>query len=214
MKKLTALLVVCLMAVCAASCSEKPGKAKSGENAAQATAQAQTETPVPAEAEQTLKKFAESSVSGEVDTMIKCMYPEEMIEGMEKSGMKQEFAAAMSSGAGGTLRTFSTDGGKRLSDEAIKSAQQYFDAFALGLQISGRSYQIKDGYGVNVNIGIEKDGETSEFTDPVTVVLVEGEGWKLIPASEEYLLGMTQQPSEQTEATTQEQETSEPAPQK
>jgi hypothetical protein len=81
------------------------------------------------------------------------------------------------------------------------------------LQIGSKGYQIKDGYGVNVNIGIEKDGETSEFTDPVTVVLVDGEGWKLIPASEEYLLGMTQQPTEQAEVTTQEQETSQPASQ-
>jgi hypothetical protein len=141
------------------------------------------------------------------------MYPEEMITGMEQSGIKEEFAVAMSSGVGGTLKTFSTDSGKKLSDEAIESAQKYFEAFAIGLQIGSKGYQIKDGYGVNVNIGIEKDGETSEFTDPVTVVLVDGEGWKLIPASEEYLLSMTQQPTEQAEATTQEQETSQPASQ-
>ena len=209
MKKLTTLFMVCLMTVCAVSCSQKSETGKSGDTVAQTEA----ETTIPADAEKVLKEFAESSVSGEVDTMLKCMYPEVMIEGIENSGMKQEFAAAMSSGVGGTLKTFSADSGKKLSDEAIKSAQQYFDAFAIGLQISGNGYQIKDGYGVNVNIGIEKDGETSEFSDPVTVVLIDGDSWKLIPASEEYLLSMTQQPTEQAETTTQEQETSQPASQ-
>lgn len=209
MKKLTALFMVCIMAVCTASCSQKSGDEKSGDNVAQTEA----ETTISADAEKVLKDFAESSVSGEVDTMLRCMYPEVMIEGIESSGMKQEFAAAMSSGVGGTLKTFSTDSGKKLSDEAIKSAKQYFDAFAIGLQINGKNYQIKDGYGVNVNIGIEKDGETSEFTDPVTVVLIDGDGWKLIPASEDYLLNMTQQSTEQAELTTPEQEASQPASQ-
>ena len=198
-----------MMTVCAVSCRQTSETGKSGDTVTQTEA----ETTIPADAEKVLKEFAESSVSGEVDTMLKCMYPEVMIEGIENSGMKQEFAAAMSSGVGGTLKTFSADSGKKLSDEAIKSAQQYFDAFAIGLQISGNGYQIKDGYGVNVNIGIEKDGETSEFSDPVTVVLIDGDSWKLIPASEEYLLSMTQQPTEQAETIIQEQETSQPASQ-
>lgn len=210
MKKITALLIACFMAVCAASCSQKSDDA-SPDSTAQVTTAGEAEMTVPGAAEKVLKEFAESSVSGEVEKMITCMYPAEMIDGMEQAGIKQEFAAAMSSGVGGELKKFSTDTCKKLSGEALEAAKKYFDSFALGLQIPTSGYQISDGYSLNVNIEIEVSGEASEFTDPVSVVLIDGEGWKLIPASEEYLLGMTQeqateQASSDTEQTTAETE--------
>lgn len=208
MKRITALLIACFMTVCAASCSQKSDDADSAGGTAQVTT---AELTVPEEAEKVLKSFAESSVSGEVETMITCMYPAEMIDGMEKAGIKQEFAAAMSSGVGGELKKFSTDTCKKLSGEALEAAKKYFDSFAMGLQIPTNGYQVSDGYSLNVNIEIEVNGEASEFTDPVSVVLIDGEGWKLIPASEEYLLGMTQeqeteQASSDTEQTSAETE--------
>ena len=204
MKKLTALLIACFMAVCMASCSQKSDGGSSTDSTAQVTTAGEAEMTVPADAEKVLKEFAESSVSGEVEKMITCMYPAEMIDGMEKAGIKQEFAAAMSSGVGGELKKFSTDSCKKLSGEALEAAKKYFDSFALGLQIPTSGYKISDGYSLNVNIEIEVSGEASEFTDPVSVVLIEGEGWKLIPASEEYLLSMTQeQATEQASSDTE-----------
>lgn len=209
MKKITALLIACFMAVCTASCSQKSDDAGSADSTAQVTTAGEAEMTVPEAAEKVLKEFAESSVSGEVDIMMECMYPKEMIDGMEKAGMKEDFSNAMSSSSGGTLKKFGTDNCRKLSADAIKAAKQYFDAFALGLQISTTDYQIKDGYCLDVNIEIEVNGESSEFTDAVTVVLVDGEGWKLIPASEDYLLGMTQeQETEQTSSDSAEQPTS------
>lgn len=202
MKKLTALLIACFMAVCTASCSQKSDGGSSTDSTAQVTT---AELTLPEAAEKVLKEFAESSVAGEVETMITCMYPAEMIDGMEKAGIKQEFAEAMSPGVGGELKKFSTDTCKELSSEALEAAKKYFDSFAMGLQIPTGGYKISRGYSLNLNIEIEVSGEASEFTDPVSVVFIEDEGWKLIPASEEYLLGMTQEQETEQAASDTEQ---------
>ena len=202
MKKLTALLIACFMAVCTASCTPRADDANSPDGNAQVTT---AELTLPEAAEKVLKEFAESSVAGEVETMITCMYPAEMIDGMEKAGIKQEFAEAMSPGVGGELKKFSTDTCKELSSEALEAAKKYFDSFAMGLQIPTSGYKISRGYSLNLNIEIEVSGEASEFTDPVSAVFIEDEGWKLIPASEEYLLGMTQEQETEQAASDTEQ---------
>ncbi|WP_295079975.1 hypothetical protein [Ruminococcus sp.] len=220
MKRIKTLLFVCTIALCAVSCSKNTGGTEQTDTASvaeQTTVQTGSYDPsmigpaqgvpaasLPADAEKALRSFAESSVSGDVDTMLESMYPVDAVEAMEESGMKQEFAVAMSSGVGGKLNNMTTDSCYKLSSAAIKAAKKYFDSFAEGLKLKNQNYQITDGYTLNISIETEINGQTDNFSDPVSVVLIEGEGWKLIPASEEYLLGMVQT-EEQTQPASQEQ---------
>ena len=208
MNKLKALFIICAAAVCAVSCGEKPADNAADDTAGKADAVTTEAQPVsesvdiPAEAEKALKEFAESSISGDVDTMLKRMYPENMIDAMEKAGIKQEFAVAVSGSVGGKLNGFSIDGCTKLSDEAILKAENYYESFAAGLQTDTATFKINDGYSLNMNIDMELNGESGSFSDPVSVVLIDGDGWKLIPASEQDLLEMGQQ-QEQTQASSE-----------
>ena len=218
MKRITALLLVCLMAVCTASCSKGSGNgndsvidattapAPSGtmDPAMAGPAQGGASAVLPDEAEQTVRAFAESSITGDVDTMVACMYPSGTVEAIEQYGIKQEFAVAISGNIGGKLTNMSTDNCRKLSAAAMQAARNYFEAFAEGLQVKNRNYQVSDGYCLDLNVELELNGETSTYSDPVSVIMVKGDGWKLIPSSEEDLESMLQsQTQEQTQEQTQ-----------
>lgn len=189
MKKLTALLAACSVALCAVSCGQKSGNSTPDGNTATTAGQTM---PVPGEAEKVIRDFAESSINGDVDTMILCMYPAEMIDAMEKAGMKEDFVKALENNVGGKLKSFTTDSWKELSPEAVSKAKSFFEAFAIGLNTSTQEFGINEGYSFNMNIDVEADGQVSTFSDPLCTVSIEGGGWKIIPASEEDLLAMGQ----------------------
>ena len=217
MKISKSMILVCAAVLCAVSCSEKSSGTDSSETTVQPTttqavsydpsmvgpAQGKTPASLPAEAENVVRNFTESSATGDVDTMIKCMFPDEMLDAIEKFGVKQQFAVAISSSAGGKLSSFSTENCYKLGGEAIRISKNYYDSFAENLQIKSASYSVTDGYCLDITVDAEVNGEKSTFTDPVSVIMIEGSGWKVIPASEESILDMERQ-EEQTEPVSQE----------
>lgn len=198
MRKFTALLLACFMAVCTASCSDKKDVDNTADTGTTNSAPVGTLDPsvagpgqngpsvsLPAEAAQVIRDFAESSVVGDVDTVLACMYPKSSVEILEQSGVKQEFAVVIGNNLGGKLLGMSTDSCRKLGAEALQGAKKYYDT-----QDTNKTFTVSDGYELNMNVEIESNGQKLSSKDIVSVVMVDGEGWKLVPTNEQELIGL------------------------
>lgn len=215
MKKLTALLLACMTFVCAAvSC----GKEDKKDNKAETTTAAETDKDSTdkdsddekkddkdsegssdkeinkedqAEAEKVVKKFADATFGGDVEGMLSCLYPSDVVKSMKESGDMDDFAEAMGEPDElGKLTEFSTSDCKKLDEKAFESAQQYFTMYAQLMGTEAGDYKVTDGFSMKMKAKVEQDGKTEDFDEDVIVVMLDGEGWMLLPMSEDDLLSM------------------------
>lgn len=163
-----------------------------------------------AEAEKVVKKFAESTFGGDVEGMLSCLYPAAVVKSMKDSGDIDDFAAAVGDPDElGELKDFSTSDFKKLDEKAFEGAQQYFTLYAQLMGTEDVDYKVTDGYTMKMKAKVEHDGETEDFDEDVIVVMLDGEGWMLLPMGEEELLDMVS--DEEDTDTEEETETTEAA---
>jgi hypothetical protein len=220
MKKLTALLLACMTFVCAAvSCGKEENKdnktetttsaetdkdsadkksdddksddEKEDDKDSEGSSDENINKEDQAEAEKVVKKFADATFGGDVEAMLSCLYPSDVVKSMKESGDMDDFAEAVGDPDElGELKDFSTSDCKKLDEKAFEGAQQYFTMYAQLMGAEAGDYKVTDGFSMKMKAKVEQDGETEDFDEDVIVVKLDGEGWMLLPMSEDDLLSM------------------------
>ena len=145
---------------------------------------------LPADADKCIQDFSQGIFSGDGEATIFRMYPDAVVEGLDKSGMIDQFYSAIGSGAEGEMKKCSTADEVKISDKAMQGAAVYFDSYAQMLNVTAPIYKVSDGYNLNMTVTTTDDGKDDDFTENITVVCVDGEGWKIIPMAEADLEGV------------------------
>ena len=75
---------------------------------------------------------------------------------------------------------------KKLSDEEIDYAKQYFEEIAEDYDVDA-NIKIEEGYEYRVKGKINEDGDKETSNSKLCVVKIKGDGWKVINLSAEHL---------------------------
>ena len=154
------------------------------------------------EVDNIVKGFLDATISNDVETMVASLYPKSVVDAMKDSGDMDDFAASIGEETGnGKVLSFETSDYKKLSDKGAECAQQYFTIYAQLYSDSEEDFKVTDGYTLKLNATYEADGEKEDIDENVIAVMIDGEGWKLVPMSEEDLIEMVSYQAGDTEDT-------------
>ena len=211
MNKLTALLLACMTFVCAAvSCGDKEKEDSKSNETTTVSQEEKTDDKKTddekeddkkeddkkdasgdkdadasqEEVDKTVKGFLDSTIGNDVESMVTCLYPKSVVDAMKENGDMDDFAESLGEETGnGKVLSFETSDYKKLSDEAAKSAQKYFTIYAQLYSDKEEDFKVTDGYTLKLKASYEADGEKEDIDEDVIAVMIDGEGWKLIPMS-------------------------------
>lgn len=170
MKKITAVILTLVLVVCSAvSCAGKGGAGKTASSI------------VPQEAQNVVQKFAEGVITGDGDGMMLCMYPQAIFDALKASGLMNDFYNVLGTGSGGELKKCELSDEVKVSTDACNGAQKYFTNYAEMLDVKGETYTVSDGYYAKMNITTSENGKDEDFSEDITIVKVDGQGWMIIP---------------------------------
>ncbi|WP_019680314.1 hypothetical protein [Ruminococcus flavefaciens] len=146
------------------------------------------QTPELEAAKEVVKKYVESSLSADTTAMIECMYPKEVAESIKSSGMMDSMAGAMEEELKESkVEDLKLNGETVLSEKAVEGAGKYFESMSAVFGNKEVKCNIKSGYSIMMNAKETYKGKTEDISEPVCVVLVDGEGWKIVPIGEKEL---------------------------
>ncbi|WP_297961294.1 hypothetical protein [uncultured Ruminococcus sp.] len=170
MKKTAAVILTLILVVCAAvSCGSKGGAGKTASSI------------VPKEAQDVVRKFSEGVMTGDGDGMMLCMYPQDIFDALKASGLMNDFYNALGTGSGGELKKCELSDEAKISADACRGAQNYFNGYAQMLEVKGVSYKVSDGYSAKMNITTSENGKEDGYSEDIVIVMVDGHGWMIIP---------------------------------
>ncbi|SHM74389.1 hypothetical protein [Ruminococcus flavefaciens] len=223
MKKLTAILFACTMFICAAvSCGDSKDKSSNAkESKTEATTEAETTTEASGESkddkddkgdstgvtskevtgdtlkevDEALRKFAEVTLTGEVDGLLNSMYPSSVVEALKNSQYADTFAEASDlMGDSGKLVDCKAENVKELDETAISGSEKYFESIAQMFGVENFKAEVEKGYFLDMNIQLEKDGVKDGSTEETCLVYLKGDGWKVVPVDPADLVGIMSDP--------------------
>ncbi|MBP5378841.1 MAG: hypothetical protein J6Y64_04800 [Ruminococcus sp.] len=143
------------------------------------------------EAREVVKKYVESTFSKDADTLIDLTYPKALKAAMESSGMLENVLSTLDDVDLDTkLNDFTISDEDEMSEKAIQGAAQYYKSMGSLLGGENTECNITAGYAMTMNTDITYNGESEKSSDPVSVIMIEGEGWKVLPMGEEDLLSL------------------------
>lgn len=140
-----------------------------------------------AELEAESKKFSEVTIKPDMDAVLDYLYPKALVDALKEAG----YSDAMGEGAeGGVLNECKIDNVKELNAEALAGAEKYFAYFADMLGVKGLSVKAEKGYFYDLTTDIAMGGEQSKETEPLCLVHLKDEGWKVVPVEAGDLLNV------------------------
>ena len=140
-----------------------------------------------AELEAESKKFSEVTVKPDMDAVLGYLYPKALVDALKEAGYSDAMGEEEE---GGTLNECKIDNVKELNAEALAGAEKYFSYFAEMLDVEGLSVKAEKGYFYDLTTDIEKGSEQSKETEPLCLVYLKDEGWKVVPVEAGDLLNM------------------------
>ena len=143
------------------------------------------------EIESELTKFAEVTLSGDVDGLLTCMYPKNTVDSLKESGYADSFKEASDLAKdSGKLSDCKAENVKELNSDALVGAEKYFDSIATMFGSGESELKAEKGYFLGMMVEIEKDGEKESSTEDTCIVYLKDEGWKIVPVTPDDLIDM------------------------
>ncbi len=147
-----------------------------------------------------VRKFAEITLTGEVDGLLKSMYPDSVVEALKNSEFADQFAEASDlMSDSGELKDCKAENVKELSEDALRGAEKYFETVAEMMGVDDIKAEVEKGYYLGMTVDIEKDGVKDGGTEEACFVYLKDEGWKFVPVEPSDLLSLLEEPDESTD---------------
>lgn len=139
--------------------------------------------------EKLVNDYADATNSKDVDSLLKCMLPDEVIDALtaqaEETGedlwdLEEEITGIKEVGVENVMS---------LNSKAIEGATQYFALMAAIMGSETVEFEIEEGYSFDMTLVFDSNGEDLDMSSASCAVRFKDYGWKILPEVDGKTLG-------------------------